>query len=119
MQWSSPSHVDSGTVFAKIICLALLEIFDFKIYVVIYLVPKLKILKILHLVNFDPLKIIWESTLLKIILKYIIDPSSCQKFWLLNRNCGLQYVLNTEKMAIFEAIFWTSHRRKQILGVYH
>jgi len=27
--------------------------------------------------------------------------------------------LNPEKMAIFEAIFFKSHRRKQILGVYH
>ena len=119
MQWSSPRHADSRSTFVKIFQRPLCEKIDGKIYVVIYLVATLKILKISYLIDFDPLKMLWESTLLKMIWKYIIDPSSCQKLWLLDENCGLQYVLHTEKMVSWGAIFWKNHRRMQILGVHH
>ena len=80
---------------------------------------KLKFWKNLHFVLSDILGIVWQTTLLNMDLRYIIDASSCQNLWPLHENCGLQHVLNAEKMAIFEAIFLISHRRKQILGVYH
>ena len=119
MQWSSPRHIDSRSTFVKIFQRPLWEKIEFKVYVVIYLVAKLKISKILSLVHFDPLKWIWESTLLKIISRYIIDPSLCKILWSLNENCGLQHVLYTEKMTSRRAIFLKNHRRKQILGIYH
>ena len=85
----------------------------------IYLVAKLKILAILHLVHFGHLKMIWVGTLFQSISRSIIDVSSCLELRPFDENCGLQHILNAEKMAIFEAIFLTSHRRKHILRVYH
>ena len=119
MQWSCPSHVDSGTVFVKILQRPVFEKSAIKIYVVIYLMKKLKFWKNLHFVLSDTLGIVWQTTLLNMDLRYIIDSSSCQKLCQLNENCGLQHILNTEKMVSRMAIFLKSHRRKQILGVYH